>query len=38
MGSLTVFLLLTSYILVSASIFLFGAEPDKLARKKNRRS
>jgi membrane protein len=37
-GSLTVFLVLTSYILVSATIFLIGAEVDELARKRNRRS
>jgi membrane protein len=37
-GSLTVFLLLTSYVMVSASIFLVGAEVDELARKKSRRS
>jgi membrane protein len=37
-GSLTVFLVLTSYVLVSALIFLVGAELDELARRKNRRS
>lgn len=37
-GSLTVLLVLTSYILVSATIFLVGAEVDELARKRNRRS
>ena len=37
-GSLTVFLALTSYVLVSATIFLIGAELDELARKKNGRS
>jgi membrane protein len=37
-GSLTVFLLLTSYVMVSASIFLIGAEVDEQARKKSRRS
>jgi len=37
-GSLTVFLVLTSYVLVSATIFLIGAELDELARKKNGRS
>jgi membrane protein len=37
-GSLTVFLVLTSYILVSATIFLIGAELDERARKQNRRS
>jgi membrane protein len=37
-GSLTVFLVLTSYVLVSATIFLIGAEVDELARKRNRRS
>jgi membrane protein len=37
-GSLTVFLLLTSYVMVSASIFLVGAEVDERARKGNRRS
>lgn len=37
-GSLTVLLVLTSYILVSATIFLIGAEVDELARKRNRRS
>ena len=37
-GSLTVFLVLTSYVLVSATIFLIGAELDELAREKNRRS
>jgi len=34
-GSLTVFLLLTSYVMVSASIFLVGAELDERARKKS---
>jgi membrane protein len=37
-GSLTVFLVLTAYILVSATIFLIGAELDERARKQNRRS
>ena len=37
-GSLTVFLVLTSYVLVSATIFLIGAELDELARRKNGRS
>jgi membrane protein len=37
-GSLTVFLVLTSYILVSATIFLIGAEVDEWARKQKRRS
>jgi membrane protein len=37
-GSLTVFLVLTSYVLVSASILLVGAEVDELARKRNARS
>jgi len=37
-GSLTVFLVLTSYILVSSMIFLIGAEVDERARKQNRRS
>lgn len=37
-GSLTVFLVLTSYILVSATIFLIGAEVDERARKQKRRS
>jgi membrane protein len=37
-GTLSAFLVLTAYILVSASIFLVGAELDELARKKNRRS
>jgi membrane protein len=37
-GSLTVFLLLTSYVMVSASIFLVGAELDERARRKSRRS
>jgi membrane protein len=37
-GSLTVFLVLTSYVLVSATIFLIGAELDELARTRNRRS
>ena len=37
-GSLTVFLVLTSYVLVSATIFLVGAELDELARKRNRGS
>jgi len=37
-GSLTVFLVLTSYILVSSTIFLIGAEVDERARKHNRRS
>ena len=34
-GSLTVFLLLTAYVLVSSTIFLIGAELDELARKRN---
>jgi membrane protein len=37
-GSLTVFLLLTAYVLASSTIFLIGAQLDELARKKNRRS
>ena len=37
-GSLTVFLVLTSYILVSATIFLIGAELDERVRNQNRRS
>ena len=37
-GSLTVFLLLTAYILVSSTIFLIGAELDERARKQNHRS
>jgi membrane protein len=37
-GSLTVFLVLTSYVLVSATIFLIGAEMDELARKNGARS
>jgi len=37
-GSLTVFLVLTSYILVSATIFLIGAEVDERARKQKRPS
>jgi len=37
-GSLTVFLLLTSYAFVSTMILLLGAELDELARRKNRRS
>ena len=37
-GSLTVFLLLTAYVLASSTIFLVGAQLDELARKKNRRS
>jgi len=37
-GSLTAFLLLTSYLLVSSTIFLIGAELDELARNKNRGS
>jgi membrane protein len=37
-GSLTVFLVLTSYILVSSSIFLVGAQLDELVRKKSRPS
>ena len=37
-GSLTVFLVLTSYVLVSAAIFLLGAEVNELARKRNARS
>ena len=37
-GSLTVFLVLTSYILVSATIFLIGAELDERARKQKRPS
>ena len=36
-GSLTVFLLLTSYVFVSSAIFLVGAQLDELARKKNAR-
>jgi membrane protein len=34
-GSLTVFLVLTAYTLVSATIFLIGAELDERARKQN---
>jgi membrane protein len=34
-GSLTVFLLLTAYVLVSSTIFLIGAELDELACKRN---
>jgi membrane protein len=37
-GSLTVFLLLTAYVLASSTIFLVGAQLDELARKKNRGS
>jgi membrane protein len=37
-GSLTVFLVLTSYVLVSSTILLVGAEVDELARKRNTRS
>lgn len=37
-GSLTVFLLLTTYILVTSTIFLIGAELDERARTQNRRS
>jgi membrane protein len=37
-GTLTVFLVLTSYVLVSSAIFLVGAQLDELARKKNARS
>ena len=37
-GSLTVFLLLTAYILVTATIFLIGAEVDERARKQKPRS
>jgi membrane protein len=37
-GSLTVFLFLTSYVLVTCTIFLIGAELDELARRKDRRS
>ena len=37
-GSLTVFLVLTSYILVSATIFLIGAELDERGRRQNRPS
>ena len=37
-GSLTVFLFLTSYVLVSATIFLVGAELNEAVRKRNRRS
>jgi membrane protein len=37
-GSLTVFLLLTSYVFVSSAIFLVGAQLDELARKKNARA
>jgi membrane protein len=36
-GSLTVFLVLTSYVMVSASIFLIGAEVDERARKQEAR-
>jgi membrane protein len=36
-GSLTVFLLLTSYILVTSTIFLIGAEVDERARKQKAR-
>lgn len=37
-GSLTVFLVLTSYVFVSSAIFLVGAQLDELARKKNARA
>jgi len=37
-GSLTVFLVLTFYILVSATIFLIGAELDERVRRQNRPS
>ena len=37
-GSLTVFLFLTSYVLVTCAIFLVGAELDELARRRNGRS
>jgi membrane protein len=37
-GSLSVFLVLTSYVLVSATIFLIGAQVDELVRKKEARS
>jgi uncharacterized BrkB/YihY/UPF0761 family membrane protein len=37
-GRLTVFLVLTSNVLVSTMIFLLGGELDELARRKNRRS
>ena len=37
-GSLTVFLVLTSYALVSSTILLIGAEVDELARRRNARS
>jgi len=36
-GSLTVFLLLTTYVLTSTSIFLIGAQLDELARKAGHR-
>jgi membrane protein len=35
-GSLTVFLLLTAYVLVSAGIFLIGVEVDELGREESR--
>lgn len=37
-GSLTVFLVLTSYVFVSSAIFLVGVQLDELARKKNARA
>jgi membrane protein len=37
-GSLTVFLVLTSYVLATATIFLIGAEVDERARKQKRPS
>jgi membrane protein len=37
-GSLTVFLVLTSYVLATATIFLIGAEVDERARKQKRHS
>jgi membrane protein len=37
-GTLTAFLVLTAYILVSSGIFLIGAEVDELVRRKSRQS
>jgi membrane protein len=37
-GSLTMFLILTTYVLVSSVIFLIGVQVDELARKKEARS
>jgi hypothetical protein len=37
-GSLTVFLVLTAYVFVSAAIFLLGVEVDEALRKSSRKS